>query len=144
MLRRFLKKNLNASRPSQSGGGGGGVSKRLGGIIGIFFFFLASHLQPMGLNITILPVATKDLPFCPRFTPYNFLSRCKFRTLTTRQPMVEFYLLTFPRFPLRKKRTQILVTIIERTISALAGVQVAYETTRATRAAAKTKPLHGI
>ena len=31
------------------------------------------------------------------------LSRCKFSTLTTRQPMVEFYLLTFPRFPLRKK-----------------------------------------
>ena len=32
-----------------------------------------------------------------------FLSRCKFSTLTTRQPMVEFYLLTSPRFPLRKK-----------------------------------------
>ena len=32
-----------------------------------------------------------------------FLSRCKFSTLTTRQPMVEFHLLTFPRFPLRKK-----------------------------------------
>ena len=36
-----------------------------------------------------------------RFT--ILLSRCKFSTLTTRQPMVEFYLLTFPRFPLRKK-----------------------------------------
>ena len=32
-----------------------------------------------------------------------FLSRCKFSTLTTRQLMVEFYLLTFPHFPLRKK-----------------------------------------
>ena len=32
-----------------------------------------------------------------------FLLRCKFSTLTTRQPMFEFYLLTFPRFPLRKK-----------------------------------------
>ena len=53
--------------------------------------------------ITILPVVTKDLPISPRFTPYDFLSRCKFSTLTTRQPMVEFYLLTFPRFPLRKK-----------------------------------------
>ena len=53
--------------------------------------------------ITILPVVTKDLPISPRFTPYNFLSRCKFSTLTIRQPMVEFYLLTFPRFPLRKK-----------------------------------------
>ena len=55
------------------------------------------------LIITILPVGTKDLPISPRFTPYHFLSRCKFSTLTTRQPMVEFYLLTFPRFPLRKK-----------------------------------------
>ena len=57
----------------------------------------------MDLIITILPVVTKDFPISPRFTPYNFLSRCKFSTLTTRQPMVEFYLLTFPRFPLRKK-----------------------------------------
>ena len=57
----------------------------------------------MDLIITILPVVTKDLPISPRFTPYNFLSRCKFSTLTTRQPVVEFYLLTFPRFPLRKK-----------------------------------------
>ena len=57
----------------------------------------------MDLMITILPVVTKDLPISPRFTPYNFLSRCKFSTLTPRQPMVEFYLLTFPRFPLRKK-----------------------------------------
>ena len=57
----------------------------------------------MDLIITILPVVTKDLPISLRFTPYNFLSRCKFSTLTTRQPMFEFYLLTFPRFPLRKK-----------------------------------------
>ena len=57
----------------------------------------------MYLIITILPVATEDLPFPPRFTRYDFLSRCKFSNLATRQPMVEFYLLTFPRFPLRKK-----------------------------------------
>ena len=57
----------------------------------------------MDLIITILPVVTKDLPISPRFMPYIFLSRCKFSTLTARQPMVEFYLLTFPRFPLRKK-----------------------------------------
>ena len=57
----------------------------------------------MDLIITTLPVATNDLPISPRFTPYDFLSRCKFSTLTTRQPMDEFYLLTFPRFPLRKK-----------------------------------------
>ena len=57
----------------------------------------------MDLIITILSVALEDLPISPRFTPYNFLSRCKFSTLTSRQPMVELYLLTFPRFPLRKK-----------------------------------------
>ena len=57
----------------------------------------------MDLIITTLPVVTKDLPISLRFTPYNFLSRCKFSILTTRQPIVEFYLLTFPRFPLRKK-----------------------------------------
>ena len=46
----------------------------------------------MDLIITILPVVTKDLPISPRFTPYDFLSRCKFSTLTTRQPMVELHL----------------------------------------------------
>ena len=55
----------------------------------------------MDLIITILSVVTKDLPISPRFTPYEFFSRCKFSTLTTRQPVVEFYLFTFPR--LRKK-----------------------------------------
>ena len=73
------------------------------------FFFLF----PFSFNLTYsrwtssLPSylwSQKDLPISPRFTPYNFLSRCKFSTLTTRQPiMVEFYLLTSPRFPLRKK-----------------------------------------
>ena len=45
----------------------------------------------MDLIITILAVVTKDLPISVRFS-----------TLTIRQPIVEFYLLTFPRFPLRK------------------------------------------
>ena len=35
-------------------------------------FFLSSHLKPMDLIITILPVVTKDLPISPRFTPYDF------------------------------------------------------------------------
>ena len=57
----------------------------------------------MDLIFTFLAVDTKDLPISPRVTPYDFLSRCKFSNVTTRQPMVEFYLLAFPRFPLRKK-----------------------------------------
>ena len=56
----------------------------------------------MDLIIAILSAVTKDLPISPRFTPYELISRCKFSNLTTRQLMVEFYLLTFPRFPLQK------------------------------------------
>ena len=78
------------------------MSKHLGGIIG-FKNKTKTHLEPIDHILTILPVVTKNLPISPRFTPYDFLSRCKFSTLTTRQPMVEFYLLTFPRFPLLKK-----------------------------------------
>ena len=82
----------------------------------------------MDLIITILPVVTKDLPISPRFTPYNFLSRCKFSTLTTRQPMVEFYLLTFPRFPLRKKeyKSNFGKNRTHDFRTRLAGVQVTY------------------
>ena len=79
----------------------------------------------MDLIITILPVVTKDLPISPRFTPYNFLSRCKFSSLTT-QPMVEFYLLTFPRFLLRKKEHKSYLVRIEVTTSVLADVQLTY------------------
>ena len=57
----------------------------------------------MDLIIAILPVVTKNLPISPRSTPYDFLSRFKFSTLTTRQSVVEFYLLASRRFPLRKK-----------------------------------------
>ena len=58
----------------------------------------------MDLIITILPVVIKDLPISPRFTLTIFVSRCKFSNLTTRQPVVELYLLAFPRFSLRKKK----------------------------------------
>ena len=61
----------------------------------------------MDLIITILPVATKDPPISPRFTPYGTIFY-RDASWTTHQPMVEFYLLTFPRFSLRKKE-QILL-----------------------------------
>ena len=61
-----------------------------------FLFFLSFiSLIADGHNVVILPVVTKDLPISPWFTPYDFLSRCKFRTRTTLQPMVEFYFLTY-------------------------------------------------
>ena len=66
-----------------------------------FFFNLTysrwtSSLPSCLWSLRIFP----SLPGSP-FT--ILLSRCKFSTLTTRQPMVEFYSLTFPRFSLRKK-----------------------------------------
>ena len=56
----------------------------------VFFypFSFSSHLQPIGLNVAILPVVAKGLPISPRFTSYVFLPRCKCSTLTTRQPMI--------------------------------------------------------
>ena len=59
----------------------------------------------MDLVITILPVVTKDLPISPRFTPYIFFIAMQVQHSynSSTEPMVEFYLLTFPRFPLRKK-----------------------------------------
>ena len=63
--------------------------------------------HPINACINVLMVLKDHLPISPRFTPYEFLSRCKFSTLTTRQPMVEFYLLKFSRFPLRKKTNKL-------------------------------------
>ena len=75
------------------------------GVPFFFFFFFKSHLWPMDLIVTILPVVTTDLPISLRFTPYIFLSRCKFITLTTRQPMVEFYLSRSHAFRYERKNT---------------------------------------
>ena len=70
-----------------------------------FFFFFFFHLT-YSRWISSLPSclwSQRIFPSLPGSRLTIFLSRCKFSTLTTRQPMVEFYLLTFPRFPLRKK-----------------------------------------
>ena len=56
----------------------------------LFLFFDLAYSRWTCVIITILPVVTitKDLPISPRFTPYDFFSRCKFSNLTTRQPMI--------------------------------------------------------
>ena len=71
----------------------------------VFFFFFVSHFIADGPQHAInrlltLPTATlpscsmsvviKDLGISCRFSSYDFLSRCKFSTLATRQPMVVF------------------------------------------------------
>ena len=67
----------------------------------IFFFHLTYSRWTSSLPSCLW--SQRIFPSLPGSRLSFFLSRCKFSTLTTRQPMVEFYLLTFPRFPLRKK-----------------------------------------
>ena len=95
----------------------------------VAFFAFVSLINSIadGSNVAILPVVTKNLSSSPRFTPYDFSSRCKFSTLTTRQPMVEFYLLTCTNaFRYERKNKNPALTRIELTSCALAGVQVTY------------------
>ena len=44
-------------------------------------------------TVAILPVSLRIFPSSPDSRLNDFCSRCKFSTLTTRQPMVEFNLL---------------------------------------------------
>ena len=67
----------------------------------LFFFHLTYSRWTSSLPSCLW--SKRIFPSLPGLRLTIFLSRCKFSTLTTRQPMVEFYLLTFPRFPLRKK-----------------------------------------
>ena len=70
-----------------------------------FFFFFFFHLTYSRWTSSLPSClwSQRIFPSLPGSRLTIFLSRCKFSTLTTRQPTVEFYLLTFPRFPLRKK-----------------------------------------
>ena len=69
----------------------------------IFFFFFHLTYSRWTSSLPSCLWSQRIFPSLPGSRLTIFLSRCKFSTLTTRQPMVEFYLLTFPRFPLRKK-----------------------------------------
>ena len=74
-------------------------------VIFFLFFFFFFHLTYSRWTSSLPSClwSQRIFPSLPGSRLTFFLSRCKFSTLTTRQPMVEFYLLTFPRFPLRKK-----------------------------------------
>ena len=78
-------------------------------------------VPPTYCNIAILPLVTKDLLVSPRFSPYDFLLRCKFSTHTTRQPIVEFCLLLTHALALSATKTRIQIN--ELTTSALVGVR---------------------
>ena len=68
-----------------------------------FFFFFHLTYSRWTSSLPSCLWSQRIFPSLPGSRLTFFLSRCKFSTLTTRQPMVEFYLLTFPRFPIRKK-----------------------------------------
>ena len=68
-----------------------------------FFFFFHLTYSRWTSSLPSSLWSQRIFPSLPGSRLIIFLSRCKFSTLTTRQPMVKFYLLTFPRFPLRKK-----------------------------------------
>ena len=87
----------------------------------------------MDLIPTILPVVTKDLPISPRFTPYDFLSQCKFSTLTTCHQWLNFTYSHSHAFRYERKNKNPTLVRIELTTSAPASVQVTYYTTRATK-----------
>ena len=78
-------------------------------LVDLYFFFFFSffffHLTYSRWTSSLPSClwSQRIFPSLPGSRLTIFLSRCKFSTLTTRQPMVEFYLVTFPRFPLRKK-----------------------------------------
>ena len=69
------------------------------------FFFFSFHLTYSRWTSSLPSClwSQRIFPSLPGSRLIYFLSRCKLSTLTTRQPMVEFSLPTFPRFPLRKK-----------------------------------------
>ena len=90
----------------------------------LFFFHFTYSRWTSSLPSCLWP--QRIFPSLPGSRLTIFLSRCKFSTLTTRQPMVEFYLLTFPRFPLRKKEHKSYLVRIELTTSVLADVQLTY------------------
>ena len=68
-----------------------------------FFFFFFKSYSRWTSSLPSCLWSQRIFPSLPGSRLTIFLSRCKFSTLTTRQPMVEFYLLKFPRLSLRKK-----------------------------------------
>ena len=72
-------------------------------LIFLFLFFFHLTYSRWTSSLPSCLWSQRIFPSLPGSRLTIFLSRCKFSTLTTRQAMVEFYLPTFPRFPLRKK-----------------------------------------
>ena len=101
-LKRFLSGHQGDGRISRCFTGGVFTSVSLNFFFLLFFFFHLTYSRWTSSLPSCL-WSQRIFPSLPGSRLTIFLSRSKFSTLTTRQPMVDFYLLTFPRFPLRKK-----------------------------------------
>ena len=110
-----------------------------------FFFFFHLTYSRWTSSLPSCLWSKRIFPSLPGSCLTIFLSRCKFSSLTTRQPMVEFYLLTFPRFPLRKKEHKSYFGK-NRTHDFRTSRCAAYllDHSGDERQAANTKPLHGV
>ena len=75
----------------------------LPGTLNTFFFFFNLTYSRWTSSLPSCLWSQGIFPSLPGSRLTIFFSRCKFSTLTTRQPMAEFHLNTFPRFLLRKK-----------------------------------------
>ena len=69
-----------------------------------FFFFIASRRwgQSTSYNVALPAYGLKGSTQLSPVHAYECLSRCRFSTPTPRQPIVELFVLTSSRFPLRK------------------------------------------
>ena len=81
------------------------------GLLALFFHLLLKFYGPQRARLPISPTVTlvTIFPSLPGPRLNVILSRYNCSTLTTRQPMVKFYLLMFSRFPLWKKRIKIML-----------------------------------
>ena len=81
------------------------ASQRVAPQVTLFFLLFFFHLTYSRWTSSLPSClwSQRIFPSLPGSRLTISLSRYMFSTLTTRQPMVELYLLTFPRFPLRKK-----------------------------------------
>ena len=70
---------------------------------GIFYYYFYLTYSRWTSSLPSCLWSLRIFPSLPGSRLTNFERDCKLSTLTTRQPMVEIHLLTFPRFPLRKK-----------------------------------------
>ena len=111
------------------------------GTVIFHFFHLTYSRWASTLPSSFLPVVTKDLPpSLPGSRLTKFYRGASSALLQLVNQWLNFYLLAYSRiFRYRRQNENPDLTRIELTTSALAGVQVTYQITRATRVLTKKR-----